>query len=97
MAQNDFPTAIQVNRIYEQGPDSVSFYSDVAQIVNTGHEVVLQFYETIPGAPGPDSKIKVAKTRLRATITISAEHASNIGNLLLKQTRIKAIPAEAKN
>ncbi len=57
MAQNDFPTAIQVNRIYEQGPDSVSFYSDVAQIVNTGHEVVLQFYETIPGAPGPDSKI----------------------------------------
>jgi len=86
----------QVNRIFEQGPDSVSFYSDAAQVFNTGHEVVLQFYETIPGAPGPGGKIQLVKSRLRATITISMGHASNIGNLLLKQTQIKTTPAMAK-
>ncbi|MCK4792338.1 MAG: hypothetical protein KAV87_51890 [Desulfobacteraceae bacterium] len=97
MAQDTPPPGLQqVNRIFEQGPDSVSFYSDAAQVFNTGHEVVLQFYETIPGAPGPGGKIQLVKSRLRATITISMGHASNIGNLLLKQIQIKATPPKAK-
>ncbi len=61
----------------------------MAQVANTGHEIVLQFYETIPGVPEPpDGKIQSAKTRLRATITISKEHAANVGNLLLQQMQV---------
>lgn len=96
MAQDAPPSGQVVNRIFEQGPEMISFYSDFAQIFNTGHEVVMQFYETIPGVPGPDGKIQLIRTRLRATITISMAHASNIGNLLLKQTQIDTSHAEAK-
>ena len=87
---------LQVSRIYEQPPEALSFYSDFAQIVGTGHEVVLQFYETIPGPPGPGGQIQMVRTRLRATITVSMAHASNIGNLLLKQIQVQAPQAEAK-
>lgn len=88
MAQGS-ESGAQVSRIYEQPPDAVSFYSDFAQILSTGHEVVLQFYETIPGAPGPGGQVQMARTRLRATIIVSIPHAANIGSLLLKQTASK--------
>lgn len=85
--------AQQVNRLFEQGSDTISFYSDMAQVLNTGNEVVLQFYETIPGLPeGPAGGIQEVRTRLRSTITISHAHARNIGNLLLKQTKTKLSP-----
>jgi len=73
----------QSKRIFEQLPDAISFFSDFAQIINTGKEIVIQFYETIPGLPGPEGHILGVKTRLRATITIGLEHAKIIGNLLL--------------
>lgn len=85
-----------VNRVFEQGADAISFYSDVAQIFNTGHEVVLQFYETIPGTPVPGGKIQIVRTRLKSTITVSPAHASNIGNLLLKKLKGDSPPPEAK-
>lgn len=88
MAQES-QSGTQVSRVYEQPPDAVSFYSDFAQIIGTGHEVVLQFYETIPGAPGPGGQVQMARTRLRATIIVSIPHATNIGSLLLKQTATK--------
>lgn len=75
----------QANRIFEQPPDAISFYSDFAQIVGTASEIVLQFYETIPGAPGPDGNVTMVKTRLRATAMVSKSHAANIGKLLLEQ------------
>jgi len=74
----------QINRIFEQPPDAISFYSDFAQILATGHEVVMQFYETIPGAPGPGGKIQIARSRLRGTVVVSKSHAANIGRLLLQ-------------
>lgn len=76
---------LQVQRFYEQGSDSVSFYSDLAQVINTGNEIVFQFYETIPGAPGPTGVIQSAKSRLRATITLSLQHAKNIANNVITQ------------
>lgn len=96
MAAEQPSSALQVNRVFEQPESSVSFYSDFAQVLGTGHEVVLQFYETIPGAPGPGGSIQVVRTRLRATITISISHAANIGNLLIKHGNISAVSQEAK-
>ena len=90
------PVPTQVVRAFEQGADMISFYSDIAQVVNTGHEVVFQFYETIPGIPESDGQIRAATTRLRASITISIPHATNIGTLLLKQASGVATPAGSK-
>jgi len=83
----------QAQRLFEQPSDAVSFYSDMAQVLRTGNEIVLQFYETIPGPPGPDERITVVRTRLRATIMVSIPHATNIGEVL--RTRIQeSIPDE---
>lgn len=79
----------KVNRVFEQPQDAVSFYSDFAQVLGTGVEVVMQFYETIPGAPGPGGKIQMVRSRLRSTVTISKTHAANIGRLLLDQAEVK--------
>jgi len=89
MAEKPLPEGQTMNRIFEQGADAISFYSDFAQVFNTGHEIVLQFYETIPGAPSPSGKIQTIRTRLKTTITVSHAHAKNIGNLLEKQTKDK--------
>lgn len=82
----------QVARLFEQPADAVSFFSDFAQIAGTGQEVTLQFYETIPGAPGPDGQIQMVRTRLRASIVVSHQHATNIGNLLLQHVQRLAQP-----
>ena len=96
MAEQDPPrrAAAAVNRIFEQPNDSLSMYSDFAQVVGTGHEVILQFYETIPGTPGPSGTPEMVRTRLRATITVSKAHASNIGRLLQQHSLVEpATPA----
>lgn len=80
----------QISRVFEQPPDALSFYSDFAQVIGTGSEVVLQFYETIPGAPGPGGTIQMVRSRLRSTVVISKAHAGNIGRLLLKHAEEKA-------
>lgn len=36
-------TGIMAQRLFEQGPEAVSFYSDFVQVVNTGAELVFQF------------------------------------------------------
>lgn len=78
--------AQEVTRVFEQPSDAISFYSDMAQVISTGNEITLQFYETIPGPPGgPKGNILSVRTRLRATVTISKAHARNIGDLLLKR------------
>jgi hypothetical protein len=76
---------LQIERIFEQPPDAVSFYCDMAQFFSTGNEIVMQFYEVIPGPPGPGGDITKVRTRLRATVTFSIPHARNIGNLLLQR------------
>lgn len=86
----------ELSRIFEQPPDFVSFYSDYALVLATGNELVLQFYETVPGPPGPDGKIMQVRTRLRATITVSEAHAKNLGNLLLKEIPKVLGPAKSK-
>jgi len=78
---------LQIERIFEQPPDAISFYSDMAQVVHTGTEIVLQFYEAIPGPPyGPTGHITKVRTRLRATVTLSFSHAHNLGKLLLEKS-----------
>src|SRR5271157_4190147 len=74
-------------RLFEQGPEAVSFYSDFSQIINTGSEIVFQFYETIPGPPGPNGLILNVRTRLRATIQFSSAHALNLANNILSQAK----------
>ena len=83
---------VEVNRLFEQPEGAISFYSDHTQIVGTGNEVVVQFYETIPGPPGPGGRLQMVKTRLKATITLSSAHAKNIGNLLLKHGTLDVKP-----
>lgn len=78
---------VQVKRFFEQPADTISFYSDFGQVMNTGNEVVIQFYETIPGIPTEKGNLENAKTRLRATITLSFSHAQNIGKLLTQQAK----------
>jgi len=79
-------TPVQLVRFFEQPPDASSFYTDFGQVFNTGSEVVIQFYETIPGPPGPDGQIRNVRSRLRATVTLSIPHAHNIGKLLVEKT-----------
>ena len=79
---------IEVNRLFEQPPDSVSFYCDLGQVFGTPNEVVMQFYETIPGPPGPSGQIQVVRSRLRATVTLSRQHAGNIGTSLLRHAAV---------
>jgi hypothetical protein len=97
MASEESPGGMQINRVFEQPPDAISMYADVAQVIGTGNEVVLQFYETIPGTPGPGGQIQLVRTRLRATITLSIPHAINIGSLLMKQAEKGPVIPQAKN
>lgn len=77
---------IGLERSFEQPPDAISCYSDFAQVIHTGNEILLQFYETIPGLPATGgSSISKVRSRLRATITISIAHAQNIGKLLIEK------------
>jgi len=85
MAEEPKPRGGEVSRIFEQPETAISFYSDFAQVVGTENEVVLQFYETILGPPGPSGQVSMARSRLRSTIIVSKRHAANIGSLLLKQ------------
>lgn len=72
-------------RVWEQPPDAISLYSDIAQVLYTGHEVMLQFYETIPKPPDAEGKITEATSRLRATVALSPAHALTLGKTLMKQ------------
>ncbi len=97
-AQTQQPELHQAQRVFEQPPDAISLYSDIAQVLNTGNEIVLQFYETIPGPPGPTGTMTLVRTRLRATITVSISHAANIGEILRTRTQgaIEARPEGSK-
>jgi len=61
----------------------------MTQILSTGNEIILQFYETIPGPPGPEGQITQVRTRLKATITIGLTHAQTIGKLLTEKGEVK--------
>jgi hypothetical protein len=78
---------VQIARLFEQPTDAVSFYTDIGQVMHMGNEIVLQFYETIPGPPDSSGKVKNVRSRLRATITLSLSHARNIGKLLVERTK----------
>jgi hypothetical protein len=84
--EKETPKEIQVPRLYEQPSDAVSFYSDIAQILYSGNEIVMQFYETIPGPPNSGGSFTNVRSRLRATITVSISHAHNIGKLLVERS-----------
>ena len=86
--------AAQINRIFEQPPDMASFYSDYAQVIGTEHEIVIQFYETIPGSPAAGGKIQMVRSRLRANVVIGKAHALNIGRLLLQNASEKPTLAQ---
>jgi hypothetical protein len=77
---------VMIERIFEQPPDAISFYCDLGQVFSTGNEVVVQFYEAIPGPPSPQGNITRVRTRLRATVTFSTPHAKNIGKTLIERT-----------
>lgn len=76
---------LEIERFYEQPPDAISFFSDMAQVIHTGNEILLQFYENIPGPPGKDGHVKQARTLLRATVTLTIPHAQNLGKLLTER------------
>lgn len=77
---------LKILRTFEQPDNAPSFFSDLAQVTATGNEVIVQFYETMPGPPDPEGNIKKVKTTLRANVIISLAHAKNLGKLLLEKT-----------
>lgn len=85
--KNKEEAPLKAERIFEQPNDAISFYCDIGQVLATGNEIVLQFYETIPGPPGSDGKITRVRSRLRATVMLSLPHAANIGKHLIKKTK----------
>lgn len=95
------PKGGQVNRVYEQPPDAVSFYSDQGLVLGTPNEVVLQFYESVPGPPsGPSGQIQVVRSRLRATVVLSRAHALSIGRLLIQKVEgavPQAVPEQQRS
>lgn len=95
MVQEQPGGSLQVSRLFEQPPDALSTYSDFAQVMGTGNEVILQFYDTVPDVPGPDGQIQSVRTRLRATVVLSKALAINIGRLLLQHAGADEVPPEA--
>jgi len=83
--EEETPEGQVIERIHEQPADAISFYSDIGQVFATGQEMVMQFYETIPGPPDREGRISKARTRLRVTITVSYAHARNLGKLLIEK------------
>lgn len=49
--------AQSIKRTFSASPDAQSFHCDYTQIVGTANEIVLQFYETVPGLPGEDGRV----------------------------------------
>jgi len=68
--------------VFEQPDDAVTMYADFAQVLGTGSEVLVQFYETIPDVPGPAGQIQSVRSRLRATVIVAPAHARSIAQLL---------------
>ena len=83
--EGKIPKQIQIQRVFEQPPDATSFYCDMTQVLSTGNEIILQFYEAIPGPPSPGGQITHMRTRLRSSVTVSFPHARNIGKLLIER------------
>ena len=83
MAELQDVRGAQAKRLFEQPPDAISLYSDVAQVLGTEHEVFLQFYETIPEAPGAEGRVTEVTSRLRVTVVLSPTHALRLGKSLL--------------
>ncbi len=88
-------SGVAVQRIFEQPADAQTCYADFAQIVATGAEVILQFYETIPGTPGVGGKVTMARSRLRSTVITSPQHAANIARLILERVQPETSGASA--
>ena len=80
-----------VTRLFEQPTDSITCYSDFAQVLATGSEIILQFYETIPGPPGIGGTVTTVRSRLRATVIMSPQHAATIARLLPQQANAEAV------
>jgi hypothetical protein len=77
------PLGKAVERQFEQPLDAVSCYSDLTQTVVTDHEVILQFYEAIPGPPQPPhGEPNAVRMRLRATIVLNKTHAEKLARNL---------------
>jgi hypothetical protein len=80
---------VQIRREFEQPADAISFYSDLTQVIGSANEILMQFYETIPGPPGSDGQAQTVKTRLRATVMVSRPHAGQIAQLLLEHVEVE--------
>ena len=75
----------QERRVFDQPSDALPIYSDLTQIVGTSNEIILQFYESIPGIPGQSGGPEEMTTRLKATIVMSMAHAAILGRLLMER------------
>ena len=80
-----------VERAFEQPPDAITCYADLVQTVVTEHEVIVQFYEPVPGPPaagqgGPS----IMRSRLRATIILNKPHAARLATSLTEASRAAA-------
>lgn len=79
---------VSAKRLFQEPDDAIAFYSDFTQVIATGNEILLQFYESIPGLP-TEKGIETVNTRLKATVSLSNAHATNIGKLLLEKIESK--------
>ncbi len=87
----------KAKRVFEQPPDAISLYSDMAQVLATRHEVLLQFYETIPKQPDANGEITEVTSRLRVTVVLSPAHAANVAKTLMEAQAKAPDPGGSSN
>ncbi len=76
----------KVMRVFEQPPDAASIFSEFVQVVGTENEVLIQFYDLVPGPPVlPSGTAEVVKNRLRVTVALTPNLAKRLGELLLEK------------
>ena len=89
-----------IQRVFEQPPDAITCYAELVQTVVTEHEVILQFYEPVPGPPiapvpvsgPPEGQVGpgIMRSRLRATIILNKQHALRLATSLAAASRAAA-------
>ncbi len=85
MEKSDDKREVEAKRVFVQPSDAPAFYSDLTQVVATKREIVLQFYQNIPGPPTSEGDIVEITSRLQATIALNLTHAKKLGKLLLER------------
>ena len=86
-------------RVFEQPLDAISIYAEYVQVLGTENEVVIQFYDIVPGIPSVSEGVSEAKeirTILRANVVMSPRLAERLTNILRNRFEKEKATAEGE-